>query len=289
MTVLPPFDLARTAAPVSWARGRWPNVDWKEGAFCWVGWERGRIAWRSVRQIDARTLGITGASDPALDAEWAAAVLGTRVRMPEFADPVLGGLAAAQAGLRPWSAGSLFEGAVSSIVGQSISVAAAAITERRLFERFNEPLEIEGRRFWPPPRSEELGSSTVALVRSSGVTSRRAEALVAVGGLFASGVVAGPATGEPGRRAFRDLLLAIPGIGPWTVESALLWGVGDADAHPTGDVALLRAAKRHYPQISSLRDLDQHSEQWKPYRGWAARLLWVDLLGFDDDGSKAGE
>ena len=54
LAVSPPFDLARTAAPAWWARGRWPNVDWRSGAFVWVGWDDGEVAWRSVRQVDAK-------------------------------------------------------------------------------------------------------------------------------------------------------------------------------------------------------------------------------------------
>src|SRR5215216_8195966 len=106
--------------------------------------------------------------------------------MPAFDDAVLASLARKHAGLRSWAAGSLFEGVVSSIVGQSISVAAAATTERRLCERFNQGLHLDGRQFWPPPRPEQLAASSVAFVRESGVTMKRAEALVAVGTLFAS-------------------------------------------------------------------------------------------------------
>src|SRR3954463_11051084 len=132
-TVSPPFDLARTVAPAWWARGRWPNVDWRSGAFIWVGWDAREGAWRSVRQVDAETVHISGTRNSDLDARWATAVLGTSAAMPNFDDPVLSPLVRAHAGLRPWSAGSLFEGVVSSIVGQSISVAAAATTERRLY------------------------------------------------------------------------------------------------------------------------------------------------------------
>ena len=280
LTVRPPFDLARTAAPVWWARGRWPNVDWRDGAFFWVGWEEGQLAWRSVRQADPCNLEIRGASEARLDAAWAAAVLGTRAVMPRFEDPVIARLATVHPGLRPWSVGSLFAGVVSSIVGQSISVAAAATTERRLFERFNGPLEVGGRQFWPPPRPEQLGSSTVELVRGSGVTTRRAEALVLVGALFATGAAVDCATEDALRPTDAELILGIPGIGPWTVQSALLWGVGGSDAHPTGDVALLRAAKPHYASVSGPKDLDGVSEGWRPFCGWAARLLWLDLLGF---------
>src|ERR687898_443072 len=185
LAVSPPFDLARTTALAWWARGRWPNVDWRNGAFGWVGWDAEEVSWRSVRQIDARTLDISGSRNNDLDARWATAVLGTNAAMPSFDDPVLAALAYAHAGLRPWSAGSLFEGVVSSIVGQSISVAAAATTERRLCERFNEGIVVDSRHFWPPPLPEQLASSSIAYIRESGVTTKRAEALVAVGALFA--------------------------------------------------------------------------------------------------------
>ena len=277
-----PFDLARTTAPAWWARGRWPNVDWRNSAFFWVGWEAGRTVWRSVRQFDATTLEISGTRASDLDPEWAASALGTNAVMPVFEDPVLAALALQHSGLKPWSAGSLYEGVVSSIVGQSISVAAAATTERRLFELFNDGIDINGRRYWPAPRPGQLARSTAEHIRASGVTSKRAEALVAVGSLFDMANECDSGRSHMSLHVGEDALLAVSGIGPWTLRSAFLWGLGEADAHPTGDVALLRAARKHYPHVANLKDLDRLSEQWKPFRGWAARLLWLDLLGFDD-------
>jgi len=280
LAISPPFDLARTVAPAWWARGRWPNVDWRNGALVWVGWETGEVAWRSVRQVNDQTLEISGSRNSDRDEQWAATVLGTIDAMPTFCDPVLAALARAHAGLRPWSAGSLYEGVVSSIVGQSISVAAAATTERRLYERFHEGTVVDGRKFWPPPLPEQLASCSPAFVRESGVTTKRAEALVAVGALFTESRLLA-SDGHPTSATVR--LAAISGIGPWTIQSALLWGIATPDAHPTRDVALLRAARAHFPAISDLKDLDQVAERWKPYRGWAARLLWLDLLGYGGD------
>src|SRR5687767_15883391 len=93
LTLSSPFDLAKSAAPAWWARGRWPNVDWRSGAFIWVGWEAGQVAWRSVRQVDARTLELSGSRTEGLDGLWAAAVLGTNAAMPKFGDPILATLA----------------------------------------------------------------------------------------------------------------------------------------------------------------------------------------------------
>jgi AraC family transcriptional regulator of adaptative response / DNA-3-methyladenine glycosylase II len=284
LAVVPPFDLARTAAPVWWAGGRSPNVDWREEAFCWVGWEGDRVVWRSVRQVEADRIAITGSADDALDADWADRVLGVDVALPAFADPVMAALAQRHAGLRPWAAGSLFEGFVSAIVGQSISLAAAATTEQRLFQSCNDAIALAGRLFWPPPRPDQLAAASPATIRSSGVTMRRAEALCAMAARFAAAPVpaSGPAaeSGAPDAESF----LEISGIGVWTVRSALLWGLALPDAHPAGDLALLRATAAHYADVATFRDLDRIAECWRPYRGWAARLLWLEDLGFPGPG-----
>jgi 3-methyladenine DNA glycosylase/8-oxoguanine DNA glycosylase len=284
LPVSPPFDLARIAAPVWWARGRWPSTDWRRGTLWWVGWEHGRATWRAIRQENARTLVVTGPAHRDFDARWASRVAGTDVRMPEFNDPAIASLAMRHPGLRPWAAGSLFEGVISSIVGQSISVAAAAITERRLFALFNPPLHLDGRDFWPPPLPAQLASTTPQRVRVSGVTMRRAEALVDIGAKFASGAILDVDGVGFDAAVESDKLLAIPGIGPWTVRSSLLWGIADADAHPAGDVALLRAVRKQYQHVAHLKDVDHLSQRWAPHRAWAARLLWLDLLGFDGEG-----
>jgi DNA-3-methyladenine glycosylase II len=74
--------------------------------------------------------------------------------------------------------------------------------------------------------------------------------------------------------------MELPLVGRWTAESALLWGVGAPDAHPSGDIALLRAVRNAYglPEMT-LKDLDVLSEAWRPARAIAARLLWTELLG----------
>jgi 3-methyladenine DNA glycosylase/8-oxoguanine DNA glycosylase len=277
------FDLARTAAPVWWGRGRWPNVDWRDGRLSWVGWEDGSLVWRTVAQIDRGILAIEGSASRELDRDWSSRVLGTEETIPHFSDPVLNRLLVDHAGMGMWSAGSLYEGFVSSVVGQSISVAAAAVTEARLYSMFHSGIDVAGRRFWPAPRPEQLAESEPATTRASGITWIRAEALRAIGFWFGEGGRPVTARENLGLREQAEELLSIRGVGRWTIESALLWGVGDPDAHPSGDVALLRAARAHYPEVETLRDLDRRSEQWRPHRAWAARLLWVDLLGYSVD------
>ena len=60
----------------------------------------------------------------------------------------------------------------------------------------------------------------------------------------------------------------------------MLWGIGLTDAYPTWDVALLRASRMAFNRSELYgRSLDRMAEEWRPARGWAARLLWTNLLG----------
>jgi DNA-3-methyladenine glycosylase II len=277
-----PFSLAATCGPVAWGRDRWPNVGWQNGRFTWVGWEAGAVVWRTVCQSadDSTTLTVRGTADPDHDAAWADGCLGTATPAPSFSDPILQGLRGAFPGLRTYAAGSLIEGLISSIVGQSISVAAAAVAQARLAALFHDGIEVDGRRFLPFPRADQLAASEPALVRQSGVTWRRAEAIVAATRAALAGALPASADARRDPDAARVALRSLPLVGPWTAESALLWGLGAADAHPTGDVALLRAVRLAYerPDVT-LKELDVLADAWKPARAWAARLLWTNLLG----------
>jgi DNA-3-methyladenine glycosylase II len=275
------FSLAETCGPVAWGRNRWPNVDWIDNAFVWVGWECDRVCYRRVVQesVHSRLL-ISGSGSEARDRAWAEAVLGAGSPMPDLDEPHLQRLSSRWSGLRPFAAGSIFDGLIGAIVGQSISVVSAATTEARLCAHFHEGVSMAGRTFWPLPRPEQLANASPDLVRTSGVTWRRAEALVEVGRAALEELIptAQEAVDDPERSLARLLQLRLVGL--WTAQSTLLWGIGHPDAHPTGDVALLRAARLVFenPELD-LKALDRLAERWRPNRGWVARLLWAELLG----------
>ena len=72
-------------------------------------------------------------------------------------------------------------------------------------------------------------------------------------------------------------LTALHGIGPWTADIYLLFCLGHADAWPAGDLALQEAARiafdlRKRPDAKAMVKL---AEQWRPWRGVAAHLLWA--------------
>ncbi len=247
----------------------------------WVGWEREKLVWRQAKQTDPSSpLMVFGTGSPESDVEWGQKVLGTDIHMPVFADPVIAGLATTFAGLHPYCDGSVFEGILTAIIGQSISVAAAAVTQAKLAALFPNRVEVGQHTMSPLPSAHQLADSSRELVRQSGVTMRRAEAIV----VAANEAVMGNLPTDEWVRSYPNdavrELLKLPLVGKWTAESIVLWGVGAPDAHPSGDVALLRAARQVYerPEMT-LKDLDTLAEQWRPARGLAARLLWTELFG----------
>jgi DNA-3-methyladenine glycosylase II len=76
-------------------------------------------------------------------------------------------------------------------------------------------------------------------------------------------------------------LQSIHGVGPWTADIYLLSVLGATDAWPRGDLAL-RIAMQDFlsfgtrPELSEMTAL---SENWRPYRAAAARLLWSHYRG----------
>jgi 3-methyladenine DNA glycosylase/8-oxoguanine DNA glycosylase len=274
------FSLAQTCAPAWWVGTRSPKQQWTSGTLAAVGWHQGKIVWRKVSQPVPGLLQISGSAPVEGDVEWAENVLGLGTRLPHFEDPVLAGLAAEFSGLRPLSDGSLFDGIMTSIIGQSISVAAAAVTQTKLASRFGTPVHLDGRDFWPLPTAAFLTDTSVDRIRESGVTWRRAAALRDVAERQSRGDLPTDQDARTQPEAVVKALTGIPGIGRWTAESAVLWGVGAPNAHPTGDIALLRAAKAVYnlPELT-LKELDALAEQWQPARSLAARLLWTKLFG----------
>jgi 3-methyladenine DNA glycosylase/8-oxoguanine DNA glycosylase len=77
-----------------------------------------------------------------------------------------------------------------------------------------------------------------------------------------------PADGDIAAERLRELLLSVPGIGPWTAEYVLLRAFGDTDAFPDSDLVLKRALEAH----PSLQKND-----FSPWRAYLAVHLWQEF------------
>ncbi len=71
-------------------------------------------------------------------------------------------------------------------------------------------------------------------------------------------------------------ITAIKGLGTWSAEVFLLFNLKRPDIMPAQDLALMVAAQRlkRLKERPSARELRLIAEPWRPYRSFAARMLW---------------
>jgi DNA-3-methyladenine glycosylase II len=74
----------------------------------------------------------------------------------------------------------------------------------------------------------------------------------------------------------RATLTAFKGIGTWTADIYLMFGMGRPDVWPVGDLALQVAAQLLHGLDAkpSAKDLMALGEVWRPYRSSVSLLLW---------------
>ena len=181
-----PFSLRKTAGPVDWGRGRWPNVHWSDDRLHWVGRRGESVVWRSVRQAGLTTLEIEGTAEPSLDLAWLADVLGVRQTVPAFDDAVVGALAAVHADLRPFADGGLWEGLLSAIAGQGVTVSSGATMLARvaaLQRQFSDAWGVPGTAQALGRIGAAMGGKLVALAQEREPIETRQARLEAVRGV----------------------------------------------------------------------------------------------------------
>ena len=189
-------------------------------------------------------------------------------------DPTLRPLVRATPGIRLPGAVDGFELVVRAILGQQVSVRAARTFAGRIAEMYGTPLERPaGDVHHLFPSAEQLAGRRLdglGLTTAREATVRRVAEVVATGALDPSGAADPEAT--------RDALLAVPGIGPWTVAYVSMRALRDADAFPVGDLGV-RLGFEALGLTSTPAAMNEHAERWRPWRAYAVMHLWNSLHG----------
>jgi DNA-3-methyladenine glycosylase II len=87
----------------------------------------------------------------------------------------------------------------------------------------------------------------------------------------------------------RDLLLPLPGIGPWTLDMLMMFSLGRPDVLPVGDLGI-RAGVKDLFRLKQLPDpakLTKLTQTWRPYRTVACWYVWRSR-GWDGGTNNAG-
>ncbi len=184
------------------------------------------------------------------------------------ADPDLAPLVAARPGLRVPTTVDPWETLVRAIVGQQVSVAGARTLLGRIVREFGNGIPGGFTAF---PSARALAGLEVAAVAAIGMPGTRARSLHSVAVAVADGAI-DLRTGD--LDDVGDSLLAIAGIGPWTVAYSRLRALGDPDVFPDTDLGLRHAASA-LGLPGDARSLGRRARAWSPWRSYAAQHLWT--------------
>jgi DNA-3-methyladenine glycosylase II len=187
------------------------------------------------------------------------------------ADPLLARLIARHPGLRVPGAWDGLELAIRAVLGQQITVSAAIKLAGKLVAQYGASLTSpHGGLTHVFPDAAVLAAADLATL---GMPKSRGRTLSGV----AQALLDDPLLFEPGRQGGVKRLLALYGIGDWTAQYIALRQLREMDGLPNGDVGLINALAALEGGVVTARELLARAEEWRPYRGYAAQLLWTSL------------
>jgi DNA-3-methyladenine glycosylase II len=206
-------------------------------------------------------------------------ILGLRIDPAPFMalagdDALIGAIARRSPGLRIVQSATIFEALTWAIIGQQINL-TFAIALRRTFILQAGRQHSSG--MWCYPEARQVAALDAADLTSRKFSRSKADTLLRLARMVDAGELS-LARGDDIAQA-SAALLAVKGIGPWTVNYALLRGYGYADCSLHGDVAI-RAALQHLLGEDAKPDMARTEallERYKPHRTMAAAHLWASL------------
>jgi DNA-3-methyladenine glycosylase II len=71
----------------------------------------------------------------------------------------------------------------------------------------------------------------------------------------------------------RQELIKVKGVGNWSIEVYLMFCLQSPDVVPLGDIAIKNTLIELY-NCQSLEEMEQVSNDWKPYRTFASFVIW---------------
>jgi DNA-3-methyladenine glycosylase II len=189
------------------------------------------------------------------------------------ADPVLRKVidaAGEPLGPRRRDADDYYGALVRAIVGQQLSSKAAAAIYGRLLERFG------GR---PPTAEEVLADDPDELRTAAGLSHAKVNFLRSLAEHVTSGELELDRLDELSDEDIAAELIAVKGIGQWSVDMFLMFQLQRPDVLPVGDLGIRKAVQKLYglDELPGPTEIERIATPWRPYRTLASRYLWSAL------------
>ena len=160
----------------------------------------------------------------------------------------------------------LYGALLFQVTGQQLSVPATRRTLGRIQALFGGRL----------PSPEELLETDPAQLREAGLSWRKISTLRDLAARLSDGRLSQDVLSSLPDDELMAELTAISGIGPWTVQGAMLIALRREDVVLPGDLALRKAVQAAYQldHLPSQQEVLAIAESWRPYRSLATSYLF---------------
>ena len=180
------------------------------------------------------------------------------------ADPKLAGLIALVGEFTMPLRTDYFASLVRSIIGQQLSVKAAATIWNRTLQACGEM------------RPETILALNEEKLRAAGFSMSKIAYVRDLAGQVVSGGLNLAQMPEMSDDEIIGALTKVKGIGVWTAQMFLIFSLGRPDVLSTADLGLRRSLRWLYQldELPGAKDFERYGEKWQPYRTTASLYLW---------------
>lgn len=170
---------------------------------------------------------------------------------------------------------SLYPALVRPIIHQQVNMSFAISLTEQFVKTFG--FEIDDIPFFPTP--ETVAQLSVDQLRNLRFSQRKAEYIISLSRLIVSGqLILEDLVEMPDEDVVKELV-KIRGIGPWTAQSFLLFGLGRKNLFPMGDIGLQNAIRSLFEleRKPTYEEMERYSANWQPFLSYAAFYLWRSI------------
>ncbi|WP_416829064.1 DNA-3-methyladenine glycosylase family protein [Ectobacillus polymachus] len=161
------------------------------------------------------------------------------------------------------------------IIHQQLNLKFAFTLTQRFYTTFG--TNIDG--VWFPPSPHRVASIQIEELRELQFSQRKAEYVIGLAKQIVNGNVNIAEMRHLSNEEIEKKLLPLRGVGPWTVQNFLLFGLGRTNMFPKADIGLQRAIQQLFKLENKPTDefMEQLKSEWEPYGSYASLYLWRSI------------
>lgn len=167
---------------------------------------------------------------------------------------------------------SLYGRLMKGIIHQQLNKSFANTLTLRFVQKYGR--QIEGG--WMYPNPETVANLSVSALREMQFSERKAEYVIGLSQAIASGELDLNMLEKMEDEEVVRILTAYHGVGPWTAQNFLLFGLGRPNLFPLADVGLQNGLKKiwNMDRKPTKEEISTRFPDWAPYLSYAALYLW---------------